>query len=72
MFADGDAADLAARLEAGTVWINTYKKFSISTPFGGFKESGLGREKGREGLLAYMQQKSIYLGLDATPTGWSQ
>ena len=66
------ALRLAARLEAGTVWINTYKKFSISTPFGGFKESGLGREKGREGLLAYMQQKSIYLGLDATPTGWSQ
>lgn len=66
------ALRLAARLEAGTVWINTYKKFSISTPFGGFKDSGLGREKGRQGLLAYMQQKSIYLGLESTPMGWSQ
>ena len=66
------ALQLAKRLETGTVWINTYKKFSISTPFGGFKESGLGREKGRQGLLAYMQQKSIYLGLEASPMGWSR
>ena len=41
---------VARRLEAGTVWINTYKQFSISTPFGGMKDSGLGREKGREGI----------------------
>lgn len=66
------ALHLAKGLQAGTVWINTYKKFSISTPFGGFKESGLGREKGRQGLLAYMQQKSIYLGLERTPMGWSR
>lgn len=66
------ALRLAARLEAGTVWINTYKKFSISTPFGGYKESGLGREKGRQGVQAYMQQKSIYLGMDDMPMGWSR
>ncbi|PMR69709.1 aldehyde dehydrogenase [Halomonas heilongjiangensis] len=65
------ALRLAARLEAGTVWINTYKKFAISTPFGGFKESGLGREKGRQGIQAYMQQKSLYLGLGSEPMGWS-
>ncbi|RAH36423.1 aldehyde dehydrogenase [Halomonas sp. SL1] len=64
------ALRLADRLEAGTVWINTYKKFSISTPFGGYKESGLGREKGRQGIQAYMQQKSLYLGLDANPNNW--
>ncbi|MEW5248394.1 aldehyde dehydrogenase [Microbulbifer discodermiae] len=64
------ALKLAEQLEVGTVWINTYKKFSISTPFGGYKESGLGREKGRRGILAYMQQKSIYLGLDPNPIGW--
>lgn len=64
------ALRLAARLEAGTVWINTYKTFSISTPFGGYKESGLGREKGRQGIQAYMQQKSLYLGLDPTPNPW--
>ncbi|GAA3538885.1 aldehyde dehydrogenase [Zobellella aerophila] len=61
---------LARRLECGTVWINTYKKFSVSAPFGGYKESGLGREKGREGVLAYMQQKSIYVGLSDTPNPW--
>ncbi|XKE45635.1 aldehyde dehydrogenase [Halomonas organivorans] len=64
------AMRLAGKLEAGTVWINTYKKFSISTPFGGYKESGLGREKGRQGIQAYMQQKSLYLGLDAAPMNW--
>lgn len=53
---------VARRIEAGTVWINTYKQLSISTPFGGYKNSGLGREKGRQGLLPYMQVKSIYLG----------
>jgi acyl-CoA reductase-like NAD-dependent aldehyde dehydrogenase len=61
---------LARRLEVGTVWINTYKKFSVSAPFGGFKESGLGREKGRQGVLAYMQQKSVYLGLSDQPNPW--
>lgn len=64
------ALRLAGRLEAGTVWINTYKKFSISTPFGGYKESGLGREKGRRGIQAHMQQKSLYLGLDSDPIRW--
>ncbi|MCP8687674.1 aldehyde dehydrogenase [Marinobacterium sedimentorum] len=57
-------------LEAGTIWINTYKKFSISAPFGGFKESGLGREKGRLGVLEYMQQKSLYVGLSDNPNPW--
>jgi betaine-aldehyde dehydrogenase len=55
---------VARALEAGTVWINTYKQLSIATPFGGFKESGLGREKGLTGMRLYQQTKSIYLGLD--------
>ncbi len=61
---------LARALEVGTVWINTYKKFSISTPFGGFKDSGIGREKGRNGILSYMQQKSIYLAMNQQPNPW--
>ncbi|TGG94248.1 aldehyde dehydrogenase [Natronospirillum operosum] len=65
------AFSLARRLAVGTVWINTYKKFSISTPFGGYKDSGIGREKGRQGVLAYMQQKSLYLGMSPEPIGWS-
>ena len=56
---------VARQLEAGTVWINTYKQLSISTPFGGYKQSGLGREKGVSGLRLYQQTKSIYMGLDA-------
>jgi len=56
---------VARRLEAGTVWINTYKQLSIATPFGGFKDSGLGREKGIGGLRLYQQSKSLYLGLSS-------
>jgi betaine-aldehyde dehydrogenase len=65
------AWQLARRLEVGTVWINTYKKFSISTPFGGFKQSGIGREKGRQGILSYAQQKSIYIGLNQQAHPWA-
>lgn len=50
-------------LQAGTVWINTYKQLSISTPFGGFKESGIGREKGLSGVRLYQQSKGIYWGM---------
>ncbi|MFC4270712.1 aldehyde dehydrogenase family protein [Sneathiella chungangensis] len=53
---------VAGAIKAGTVWINTYKQLSIAAPFGGYKQSGLGREKGIQGLRAYQQTKSIYLG----------
>ncbi|SAC37247.1 putative aldehyde dehydrogenase [Enterobacter hormaechei] len=66
----GRALRLSEQLEAGTVWINTYKVFAISTPFGGFKESGLGREKGIQGLKAWMQQKSIYLATGNSVNHW--
>ncbi|TXH68330.1 MAG: aldehyde dehydrogenase [Thiothrix sp.] len=62
---------IARALQAGTVWINTYKTFSVSAPFGGFKDSGLGREKGRHGIRAYQQQKSVYWGLNETPNPWA-
>jgi betaine-aldehyde dehydrogenase len=58
-------------LNAGTVWINTYKQFSIATAFGGNAESGLGREKGREGIKAYMRQKSIYIDMSGRPIPWA-
>ncbi len=54
-------------LEAGSVWINTYKQSVTTTPFGGFKDSGIGREKGIAGLRLYAQVKSMYLGLHETP-----
>ena len=65
------AQRVARRIQAGTVWINTYKFFSISTPFGGVKESGLGREKGRLGIQRYMRQKSLYWGLNEAPLPWA-
>ncbi|HHQ2323539.1 aldehyde dehydrogenase [Providencia rettgeri] len=66
------AFKLADALDVGTVWVNTYKVFSISTPFGGFKESGIGREKGLESLKAYMQQKSLFLALNPQPNRWCE
>ena len=54
-------------LEAGSVWINTYKQSVTTTPFGGFKNSGLGREKGIDGLRLYAQVKSMYFGLHEQP-----
>jgi len=45
----------ADRLEAGVVWANTFNKFDPSSPFGGYKESGFGREGGRHGLLSYLK-----------------
>ncbi|MFM0522583.1 MULTISPECIES: aldehyde dehydrogenase [Caballeronia] len=62
---------MSRALNTGTVWINTYKQFSISTPFGGWKDSGMGREKGRLGLREYMQQKSLYWGLNDAPLPWA-
>jgi betaine-aldehyde dehydrogenase len=62
---------VARAIDTGTVWINTYKQFSISTPFGGTKDSGVGREKGREGIRAWMAQKSLYCDLTGEPHPWA-
>ncbi|MFN7022456.1 MAG: aldehyde dehydrogenase family protein [Phycisphaerales bacterium] len=47
--------EVAKKLEAGVVWLNTYNRFDAASPFGGFKESGFGREGGRQGLGAYVR-----------------
>ena len=60
---------VARELEAGSVWINTYKQSHIATAFGGFKESGLGREKGFHGLRLYSQVKSVFFGMHDKPMG---
>jgi betaine-aldehyde dehydrogenase len=65
------ATRIGRALHTGTVWINTYKQFSISTPFGGVKASGLGREKGRASLMEYMTQKSWYWGENGAPLPWA-
>ncbi len=59
------ALRLAERIEAGTVWINTYGMFDVTVPFGGRKQSGFGRELGEEALEPYLQSKSVWLDLEA-------
>ena len=59
-----DTTDLdavAAALDAGTVWINTYRAVSYLSPFGGYKRSGLGRESGQEMIKEYLQVKSVWI-----------
>ena len=58
---------VARQLRCGTVWINTYGSFPNEAPFGGYKQSGFGRELGREGLLEYTQTKHVCT--DQTPGG---
>ena len=57
---------MAQNLEAGTVWINTYRTISFLSRFGGYKRSGLGRENGIEAIDAFLQTKSVWLRIAAT------
>lgn len=55
------AVNLPARLKAGTVWVNAYRVVSYLAPFGGFKNSGIGRENGKEAIREYLEAKSVFL-----------
>ena len=57
------ARGLAQKLRAGTVWINCYDTFDAALPFGGFKASGIGRELGESGLMAYLEQKTMVVAM---------
>lgn len=57
----GRAHRMAARVNAGTFWVNSYKAINVMSPFGGFGESGYGRSSGYEGLLEYTQTKSVWI-----------
>lgn len=65
------AISVAQRLRAGTVWINDYHMLTAAAPFGGYAQSGIGRELGIAGLLEYAQSKHVWVGerqgLDAYP-----
>jgi (Z)-2-((N-methylformamido)methylene)-5-hydroxybutyrolactone dehydrogenase len=52
---------MAERLQAGTVWVNTYRAVSYLSPFGGYKRSGIGRESGQEMIKEYLQTKSVWI-----------
>jgi phenylacetaldehyde dehydrogenase len=54
---------IANALRAGTVWVNTFAMLDYSTPFGGFKQSGWGREHGPDGLSPYLETKSIMMAV---------
>jgi len=54
---------LAAEIKAGTVWINCYNVFDAALPFGGYKQSGWGREMGHAVLDAYTETKSVCIKL---------
>jgi acyl-CoA reductase-like NAD-dependent aldehyde dehydrogenase len=54
---------VARRIEAGTVWVNSWLAVNPQTPFGGYKASGIGREGGREALDTYTQIKNVYMQL---------
>lgn len=49
------ALEMSNRLNAGVVWLNTFNRFDASAPFGGYRESGFGREGGRQGLMSYVK-----------------
>ncbi|KAF0175851.1 MAG: aldehyde dehydrogenase [Rhodobacteraceae bacterium] len=66
----GRALRGAAAMEAGTVWVNTYRAVSFMAPFGGYKRSGIGRESGQVAIQEYLQTKTVWidmLGQTANP-----
>ncbi len=57
------AHTMARRLQAGTVWINTYRAMAFNSPFGGYKNSGIGRVNGQEAIDQFLQTKSVWCEL---------
>lgn len=62
----GKGLTLCEALEAGSVWLNDIQRSSHYVPFGGMKESGIGREKGRYGVESYLEYKTMYLSYDGS------
>ncbi|MCM3030929.1 MULTISPECIES: aldehyde dehydrogenase family protein [unclassified Niallia] len=60
----GKAHYIASKLRAGTVWVNCYNTFDAASPFGGYKQSGIGREMGSYALENYTEVKSVWVSLD--------
>ncbi len=63
---------MAHGIEAGTVWVNTYRAMSMTTPFGGYKRSGLGKENGTDQIKEYMDVKTVWIDMnDEFPSPFS-
>jgi acyl-CoA reductase-like NAD-dependent aldehyde dehydrogenase len=56
---------MAKAIQAGMVWVNTYRSVAPQTPFGGYKLSGYGKERGEEALLDYTQVKNVMMDLSS-------
>ena len=63
----GRAVRMSEKLRVGTVWVNTYRAVSFTSPFGGYKRSGIGRESGLEAIKQYMQVKSVWIAQQTSP-----
>ena len=61
----GRAIRMSERIQSGTVWVNTYRAVSYMSPFGGYKDSGLGRENGSHAIYEYLQTKSVWVNTGA-------
>jgi len=61
----GRAFRVSEKLQAGTVWVNAYRAVSFMSPFGGYKDSGLGRENGAQAIHEYLQTKSVWINTGA-------
>lgn len=61
----GRAIRMSDRLQSGTVWVNTYRAVSFMAPFGGYKDSGLGRENGQDAVREYLQTKCVWINSGA-------
>ena len=57
----GRSFRMSEKLKAGTIWVNTYRAVSYTSPFGGYKNSGLGRESGLNAIYDYLQTKSVWV-----------
>ncbi|MGB5937720.1 MAG: aldehyde dehydrogenase family protein, partial [Ornithinimicrobium sp.] len=66
----GRAERVATRLRHGTIWINDYHPSVPAAEWGGFKQSGIGRELGRAGLEEYQETKHIWHNTRPAPAGW--
>jgi betaine-aldehyde dehydrogenase len=66
----GRAQRVAGRLRHGTIWINDYHPYLPQAEWGGFKQSGFGRELGPTGFMEYVETKHIYQNIDPAPSRW--
>ncbi len=66
------ALRVVKRLRTGVIWVNHSQPAPVEAPWGGFKQSGIGRELGRWGLESYLETKQVYINTDASPNKWPE